>query len=269
MEIPPYAELDARPAPLSDDDLLSRILAGEHDLFELVMRRHNQRLYRVARAIVGDDAEIEDILQQAYLNAFAHLRQFEARARLSTWLTRIVINEACARQKKRRQFAVSVPADASQGAAYSLAEQVESTLPSPEHQAYAGELSRELERAVDELPEQYRVVFMLRDVEGMSTAETGTALDLGDEAVKTRLHRARAMLRRAVAERVGHSVAPFNFHASRCDRVVAVVMGRLPPPVSSRCGPAFPAAARATGRDAAGRPTRRRPRRRGPAGSAP
>jgi RNA polymerase sigma-70 factor (ECF subfamily) len=204
-------------APLSDEELVRRIRAGEGALFEIVMRRHNQQLYRAARAIMRDDAEVEDILQQAYLNAFAHLDQFEARARLSTWLTRIVIHEAYARLRQHTRQPSAAPPPAA-------------PLPSPEQQAYASELNRVIEGAVDELPEPYRLVFMLRDVEGMSTAEAGEALGLGLEAVKTRLHRARAMLRRAVAMRVGAAAADtFQFEAPRCDRVVAHVMHRLPP----------------------------------------
>ena len=196
------------------------------------MRRHNQQLYRAARAIMGEEAEVEDILQQSYLNAFAHLHQFEARARLATWLTRIVINEAYARRKLRQRMPAPSP-DATSSDSQRRLEEMQCAQPSPEQQAYAGELSRELERAVDDLPEQYRIVFMLRDVEGMSTAETGSALALGDEAVKTRLHRARAMLRQAVVARIGKTaVAPFQFYASRCNRVVAGVMSRLPVPQS-------------------------------------
>ena len=231
MELPLHVELDPPPALHSDNDLVSRILSGEHALFELVMRRHNQQLYRAARAVMGDEAEVEDILQQSYLNAFAHLHQFEARARLATWLTRIVINEAYARRKLRQRMPAPSP-DSTSDAQRRL-EEIQCAQPSPEQQAYAGELSRELERAVDDLPEQYRIVFVLRDVEGMSTAEAGSALALGDEAVKTRLHRARVMLRQAVVARIGKAaVAPFQFHASRCDRVVAGVMRRLPVPPS-------------------------------------
>ena len=218
---------DGASAGLSDTELVARILAGHCELFEIVMRRHNQQLYRAARAILRDEAEVEDVLQQAYLNVFAHLEQFEARSQLSTWLTRIVINEACARRRRSQRNAPSTPAAESLVPSSAL-DGVASGLPSPEHQAYAGELQRVLEEAVDALPEPYRVVFMLRDVEGMSTSETGTVLELGAEAVKTRLHRARAMLRRAVAARVG-AAAPgtFQFRVPRCDRVVHGVLRRL------------------------------------------
>jgi RNA polymerase sigma-70 factor (ECF subfamily) len=258
MDSPQYPELGLAPAalgaPIGDDELVRRIRGGEYALFEIVMRRHNQQLYRAARAIMKSDDEVEDILQQAYLNAFTHLDQFEARARLSTWLTRIVIHEAYARRRHhlRRTSRTSGAAAAgsfsadtlaasnaegasvtastsSASASPSASESVASPLPSPEHQAYASELQRVIEGAIDELPEPYRLVFMLRDVEGMSTAEAGEALGLGLEAVKTRLHRARAMLRRAVAARVGSVAADaFQFHAPRCDRVVFSVMHRLP-----------------------------------------
>ena len=218
---------DSATAGLSESELIARIVAGECELFEIVMRRHNQQLYRAARAILRDEAEVEDVLQQAYLNVFAHLAQFEARSQLSTWLTRIVINEACARRRRSQRNAPSM-AEAESAVSSSTLNGLPSALPSPEHQAYAGELQRVLEEAVDALPEPYRVVFMLRDVEGMSTSETGSVLELGAEAVKTRLHRARAMLRRVVAERVG-AAAPgtFQFQVPRCDRVVHAVLHRL------------------------------------------
>lgn len=177
--------------------------------------------------LVAEGVESKDLASAFHLNVFAHLAQFEARPQLSTWLTRIVINEACARRRRSQRNAPSIP-EAESGVPSSKLNGVASGLPSPEHQAYAGELQRVLEEAVDALPEPYRVVFMLRDVEGMSTSETGSVLELGAEAVKTRLHRARAMLRRVVAERVG-AAAPrtFQFHVPRCDRVVHAVLQRL------------------------------------------
>jgi RNA polymerase sigma-70 factor (ECF subfamily) len=217
---PSSAPPEGPAAALPDRDLIARVRAGERGLFEILMRRHNQRLYRTARAIVQDEVEVEDVLQQAYLNAFAHLDQFEARSQLSTWLTRIVINEAAARRRSS-QYGPATRDGESSAALATLA----SADPSPEHQAYACELQRLLEAAVDSLPERYRLVFMLRDVEGLSTSETGLGLGLGDEVVKTRLHRARAMIRRVVTERFGPVVAgAFRFHAPRCDRVVAKVL---------------------------------------------
>ena len=208
---------------LTDSDIVQRVRAGEHALFEILMRRHNQRVYRAARAVVKDDAEVEDVMQQAYINAFTHLHQFEDRSEFSTWLTRIVLNEAFARrQKMQRTESLAIRAGDNSGA---LMEQMTSTQPDPERQAYAEELRRVLEHAVDELPESYRTVFVLRDVEGMSTSETGAGLGIGDEAVKTRLHRARAMMRRSVSARLGELAgSAFQFHAPRCDRVVAAVL---------------------------------------------
>ena len=202
---------------MTDSEIVQRVRSGETALFEILMRRHNQRVYRVARAVLKDEQDAEDVMQQAYINAYLHLGQFEERAQFSTWLTRITVREALARRRRSR---LEDPVD--------TFDDVHAEQPDPEHQAYAGELGRLIEAAVDTLPEGYRVVFMLREVEGLSTNETATTLELGEEAVKTRLHRAKAMVRVAVAERLG-SAAPraFEFGAHRCDRVVAGVLARL------------------------------------------
>jgi RNA polymerase sigma-70 factor (ECF subfamily) len=185
-------------------------------------------VYRTARAIVKDERDVEDVMQQAYVNAFTHLHQFEERSQFSTWLTRIVLNEAFGRRRKlASDFAASAPDDSVQDPG-AFMERVTSPQPDPERQAYAGELRRVLEEAVDALPESYRTVFMLRDIEGLTTSETGEGLGLGEEAVKTRLHRARAMIRRAVSARIGVGApAAFQFEAPRCDRVVAAVFARI------------------------------------------
>jgi RNA polymerase sigma-70 factor (ECF subfamily) len=213
-------EADALPFPtLSDSEIVKRVCAGDLASFEVLIRRHNQRIYRAARAILRDETEVEDVMQQTYINAFTHLHQFEERSRFSTWLTRIAVNEAIGRRQRMHQAA---PATGDEVATAT------SRQPTPEHLAYAGELQRLLEEAVDRLPDAYRAVFMLRDIEGLSTSETGEALELGDEAVKTRLHRARAMLRRAVASRIGGAaVSAFRFEVPRCDRVVAAVLSRI------------------------------------------
>ena len=211
---------------LPDSEIVKRVRSGERALFEVLMRRHNQRVYRAARAILNDETDVEDVMQQAYINAYTHLHQFEDRSQFSTWLTRIALNEAFERRKKIR-IAESRTERANNDRGASM-DTVRSPQPDPEHQAYARELHRVLEDAVDGLPETYRAVFMLRDVEGLSTSETGEGLGLGEEAVKTRLHRARAMIRRAVSARIGGEVGhTFQFHAPRCDRVVNAVLGRL------------------------------------------
>jgi RNA polymerase sigma-70 factor, ECF subfamily len=215
-------------AALPDTDIVRRVRAGEGALFEILMRRHNQRVYRAVRAIVRDEADVEDVMQQAYINVFTHLHQFEERSQFSTWLIRIALNEAFGRRKM--QMSESVPrvhSDAGDDRGESM-DTVTTPEADPERQAYAQELRRVLEAAVDTLPESYRTVFMLRDIEGLSTSETGEGLGLGDEAVKTRLHRARAMIRRAITVRMGVvTTGAFQFHAPRCDRVVTAVLARV------------------------------------------
>ena len=210
---------------LSDSEIVKRVRAGDRALFEILMRRHNQRIYRAARAIVKNESEVEDVMQQAYINAFTHLHQFEERAQFSTWLTRIAVNEAIGRRQKMRVAAMTENDEESRP---HVMETITSPHPTPEHQAYARELQRVLEEAVDGLPDTYRAVFMLRDIEGLSTSETGEGLGLGEEAVKTRLHRARAMIRAAVTSRIGTAAAgAFQFQAPRCDRVVQFVLEHI------------------------------------------
>jgi RNA polymerase sigma-70 factor (ECF subfamily) len=223
---PGNATVLAESSRLTDVEVVDRVRNGETALFEVLMRRHNQRVYRVARAIVRNETEAEDVMQQAYINAFTHLGQFESRAQFSTWLTRIVVREAITR---RRKGAREEPGGLMESAAGSAdVDNFRAPQVDPERQAYAGELARLLETAVDSLPESYRAVFMLREIEGLSTSETAAGLDLGEEAVKTRLHRARAMVRRAVTTRIGAATSlAFGFHASRCDRVVDAVLRRI------------------------------------------
>jgi RNA polymerase sigma-70 factor (ECF subfamily) len=222
------AKAAAAPSSLTDAEIVARIRAGDRALFEILMRRHNQRIYRAARAVVKDEDEVEDVMQQAYINAYMHLDQFEDRSQFSTWLIRITLNEAFGRRRKRQAESMSrVPSDIAEDPG-AFMETITSSQPDPERQAYAQELHRMLEQAVDTLPETYRTVFMLRDIEGLSTSETGEGLGLGEEAVKTRLHRARAMIRRAVTARIGDVAAgAFQFQAPRCDRVVEAVLAGI------------------------------------------
>ena len=207
---------------LTDEQVVAQVLSGQTALFEVLMRRHNERVYRAARAILRDDHEAEDVMQQAYCNAYAHLRQFTAKARFSTWLTRIAVNEALARVRRRGK--------------YELYDDESSTVEpftarndhDPERQAFTGELHALLEWAIDGLPNGAREVFVLRDVEGLSTAEAAEALGVSEDVVKTRLSRARAGLRRALMARTG-TAAPevFRFYRPRCDRVVARVLSAI------------------------------------------
>jgi RNA polymerase sigma-70 factor (ECF subfamily) len=203
---------------LTDEEVVVRVRAGDTPLFEVLMRRYNQRLYRAARAILQNDADAEDAVQQAYLNAYRHLDQFEGRARFSTWLTRIAVYEALSRRRRARDTPLGSTDD----------EQIEravSAAPDPERQTYAGELGTLLESALATLPHGYRSVFMLREIDGLNTAETAQQLRVSVGTVKTRLHRARDLLQRKL-----HDVTPaetFRFDGSRCDRTVAAVMSQL------------------------------------------
>jgi RNA polymerase sigma-70 factor, ECF subfamily len=203
------------PIEATDEELVARIVAGEAQLYELLMRRHNRRLYRAIRAVLRNDAETEDVMQDAYVNAFTHLSSFRSEAKFSTWLTRIALHEAFARVRKGRRWAEEE-------------DEMEAKEPSPEQAASDRELGQVLERAIDALPESFRTVFVLRAVEEMSTAETAEALDIPDDTVKTRLHRARALLQKSLLDRVD-ATAPglYGFHLSRCDRVVEGVLARL------------------------------------------
>jgi RNA polymerase sigma-70 factor, ECF subfamily len=211
--------------PVSDDEVVRRVRAGETGLFEVVMRRYNQRLYRVARAILRDDAEAEDVTQQAFVNAYGHLDQFASRATFSTWLTKIAVHEALARVRRRGRFDQQEAVHDGDGDTMGA---LKSPGADPERQAFAGELRALIESAIEALPEHYRAVFVMREVEGMSTAESADCLDITEETAKTRLHRARMLLRETLFERAGiESAAAFPFHAPRCDRVVAAVFDQI------------------------------------------
>jgi RNA polymerase sigma-70 factor (ECF subfamily) len=217
----PAAEL----VTLTDEEVVDRVRGGDAALFEVLMRRYNERLYRTARAVLGTDEEAEDVVQQSYVSAFQHLAQFAGRARFSTWLTRIVLNEAYARARRRGRL-VQAPWDASEEERF-VAEP-SSPGPSPEVAAAHGELRGLLETAIETLPMHYRVVFVMRSVELMNTADTAACLDLSEEAVKTRLHRAHGLLRRTLCEAIGtESPDVFRFYRPRCDRLVAAVMDTL------------------------------------------
>ena len=208
---------------LSDEQVVADVLDGRTALFEVLMRRHNERVYRTARAIVRDESEAEDVMQQAYVNAYANLRQFNRQAQFSTWLTRIAINESLARVRRRHRYE-PFEEDRSNVTAFMTRDSPRD----PERAAASVELRAALESAIDCLPDGAREVFILRDVEGMSTAEVGTALNISDDAVKTRLSRARTALRHYLMERT-HASAPeaFRFYRPRCDTVVAAVLTRI------------------------------------------
>lgn len=205
-------------------ELVSRARNRDPVAFELLMRRNNQRLYRVIRAIIHDTAEVEDVMQQAYLQAFTHLEQFSGASRWSTWLCRIAINEAKARCRQRARL---VPTDMTVEEAQ-VHDDFKTHTPSPEHALCRRELGRVVEQAIDGLPEIYRSILMMREVEGMSTNESAQVLCVEPDVVKTRLHRARIALRSAIEEQMDEGMKNvYEFGNERCDRVVAVVLATL------------------------------------------
>ena len=194
------------------------------------MRRHNRMLFRIARAILRDDAEAEDALQEAYIQAYGSLASFRGDAQLSTWLARIVANEALQRLRKQSRRAEIVPL---QSTAAPEVEQVmdSDTDNAPHSSAERAEVRRLLESQIDALPEAYRTVFMLRAVEELSAEETAAILDIPAATVRSRLFRARGMLREALAQKIDVACEDaFSFAGERCDRVVAGVLVRLNPP---------------------------------------
>jgi RNA polymerase sigma-70 factor (ECF subfamily) len=210
---------------ISDDDLVSRVRAGETGLYEMLMRRYNQRLFRVIRSVVTNDDEAEDVLQEAWVRAYEHLDQFAGRASFSTWVTRIAFHEALARTRKNKRW---TPLENPGGEIMAEAERRQTTAETPEMQAERNQLGRILQAAVDALPETYRSVFVLREVEQLSTTETAECLELSAEAVKTRLHRSRALLRRDLKSRLGPATSEaYAFLGARCDRIVMRVLERI------------------------------------------
>lgn len=224
------ATLEAAHQGMPDAEIARRIATGDQDAFRLLMRRHNQTLYRTARSILKDDAEAEDAVQEAYLRAYRAMGGFRGEAKLSTWLVRIVANEALARLRKRSRGAEVIRLDNDAQADSEAAEEnVEQTMPEhPEAGALRAETRRLLERRIDALPDAFRAVFVLRALEEMSVEETAVALELPQATVRTRFFRARGLLREALAREIdGAFDEAFSFAGARCDRIVAGVLARL------------------------------------------
>ncbi len=216
----------AAAAVRDDVELVERILQRDPRAFETLMRRHNTRLFRVARAILRDDAAAEDAVQDGYLDAYRHLAEFRADAQLGTWLVRIVANHALMRLRKQKRDRVVVPFSGSQ-------ERDEMDIPDnqaepPQSATLRGEVRRILERRIDELPVAFRTVFVMREVEEMSVEETAESLGIPPATVRSRLFRARALLREALARDIDVAAGDvFSFAGARCDRIVDAVLSRL------------------------------------------
>jgi RNA polymerase sigma-70 factor (ECF subfamily) len=212
----------SRTGSTGEEQLLARLVAGERDAFETLMRGNNRRLFRVARAIVNDEADAEDAVQAAYLAAFLGLAQFGGRSSLATWLTRIVINEALARRRARLR-------DAHHACVHDLADEISDRTSTPEDAVSIQQLTRLTESAIDALPANYRLVLILRQVEGLSGEETAASLGVSEEAVRVRLHRARAMLREQLPDwdSSASDPKPFGFAGERCNRIVEHVLAHV------------------------------------------
>ncbi len=213
----------------SDSEIVQRVLDGDRASFELIMRRYNRRLYRIARSVLHNEADAEDVVQDAYLRAYEHLPGFEGKGLFSAWLAKIALNEALGRLRgaegSRSQISFDDPEE-SEEANY-MATMI-STLPSPEQNAVRGEVRHLLEAAIDALPDAYRMAFILCGVEEMSVAETAECLDVEPATVKTRYHRARNILREQLSGLVDSSAGEaFSFDGARCDRIVSGVFLKL------------------------------------------
>lgn len=210
-------------APVTAEEdiaIVGRVLEGDVAAFEILIRRHNRSVFRATRAILASDDEAEDAMQEAYVSAYTHLRDFGGRARFSTWLIRIAVFEALGRKRRGKRTMSFEDVD--------FLEEPMATLRSPEETANDVELRGLLEKAVDSLPVGFRAVFMLRAVEELTVEEVAETLDIPAETVRTRHHRARALLRDSLAQAV-EIAAPraFDFHLSRCDRVASGVLARI------------------------------------------
>jgi RNA polymerase sigma-70 factor (ECF subfamily) len=221
-------------APLSeakDAELVARTAGGDHAAFEVVMRRNNSKLFRVARAILKDDAEAEDALQEAYLQAYRRIREFRGDAQLATWLTRIVVNQSLMQLRKQKRHRVVLPFSGpsrSPSVDQEIADVADKQTESPSSAVLRAEVRRMLERRIDELPVAFRTVFVMREVEDMPLQEIAACLSIPESTVRTRLFRARGMLRQSLERDVDAATTDiFGFAGARCDRIVAAVLVRL------------------------------------------
>ena len=207
---------------ISDEEIITRILQGEKDLYALIVRRYNQRLYRIGISIINDEREVEDIMQVAYINAYENLAKFAFKANFSTWLTRILINESLLRLRKREQSIIM-----NEGSMENTIQLQSTQEPrTPATTAINAELRDILDHAIRDLPEIYRSVFVMREIENMNIAETKACLFISEENVKVRLNRAKAMLR-ASLKTYYKKEDILHFHLSRCTKMVETVMKNL------------------------------------------
>jgi RNA polymerase sigma factor (sigma-70 family) len=206
---------------ISDNEVISGVLQGEKNLYALIMRKYNQRLYRVGMSIINDDAEVEDVMQVTYIKAYENLGKFEFKSAFSTWLTRILINESLLRVKKRKQSL-----NMNDGISNQIDQPHLVDSQTPLMNVVNSELKVILEKSIQQLPEKYRTVFIMREIENMNVAETRECLDLSEANVKVRLNRAKAMLKNSLSAYYQKDDI-LNFHLLRCDRIVENVMKKI------------------------------------------
>ena len=232
--------MDVQPVPpdaANDDSLVRDVRRGSPTAFGAMMRRYNRRLYRTARAILKDDSLAEDALQEAYLAAFRHMDEFRGDAALSTWLTRIVVNQALQALRRTRRDRVVVPFEESD-AQHEALNVADSPDTGPENMLLRAQTRRLIERNIDALPEGYRTVFVLREVEDLTVEETAAALDIPAATVRTRLFRAKARLRESLAQAMDAATQDaFGFDGERCDRIVRTVLERIEAELMHPAGP--------------------------------
>lgn len=215
---------------VSDIEIIGRVLAGDRNAFELLMRRYNRVLYRTARSILKDDAEAEDVLQEVYLLAFHNLKKFRGESTLSTWLTRIVVNNAIARSRKIKRCAeiIAIGSEPDWKAHPASASMHRDLTEQPEQATERSEMRRLIEKKIDELPETFRTVFMLRALEEMSVEDTAACLSIPEATVRTRYFRAKGLLRESLSREMDFAQeGAFSFDGASCDRIVAGVLTRL------------------------------------------
>lgn len=224
------AAIESVSVATTDVEIVRRVVAGDKGVFCELMRRNNQTLYRTARSILKDDAEAEDAVQEAYLLAYRGMGAFRGEAKLSSWLVRIVVNEAIARSRKRSRRAEIIRLDGDVESRITTEESAMDAIASgqPEHSAIRAETRRLLEKKIDGLPDAFRTVFVLRAIEEMSVEEVAAALNIPEATVRTRFFRARGLLREALAREIDFAFEDaFAFAGGRCDRIVAGVLARI------------------------------------------
>ena len=218
----------ATPAPAADIELVRRALSRDEAAVRAIIKANNRRLYRLARGILRNDSEAEDVVQETYVRAFTHLAEFRGDSSLSTWLSRIAMNEALGRLRRRRPGVELSSLPSGMLEAQIIQFPLLSATDDPEKTMAQREIQHVVEGAIDELPEPFRMVFITRVLEGMNVVETADILGLKPETVKTRLHRARTMLRDNVEKKIGPVVMDaFPFAGCRCDRLTDAVLTRL------------------------------------------